>query len=460
MSLDLAEITAHGFHRSAISATAGKSPLANADGLLDLSWFRSIYPSLAFNDIGVPGEQGFGVGICPAVPAGFTPLPGCTDKASDNYGNYQFSDGSIMVWVPAYYYKYGTGANGLAVNVPGIKPLAAYPDAITAVVDGYVIHRAFYNKGRVQPGVFVDKHQCSNNGGIASSIKNGNPLSSNSVHNPFSGLTGNTTADNFYHGAIKSAKTRNTATRKFFCNTRFIFAALALLSLAHANASTATTYCAWYDATYNFPKGNNNNALKDANDLTVIYTSDGYSNAGKTGSGALFAKTTHNGQNCGIADLNGNMWEINLGLTSNGTNYYLLNTDVDVADITGGNTLATDAWGATGLAAMYTSIGATYGALLASSTIKLFGNAAQVLSEATSGTAWVAAGAGIPLAGGVGGSNQFGSNGLWDYRPNECCVISGGSWSLAGDAGVWTLNLPGVRGNSSSTVGFRSASFL
>ena len=41
-----------------------------------------------------------------------------------------------------------------------------------------------------------------------------------------------------------------------------------------------------------------------------------------------------------------------------------------------------------------------------------------------------------------------------------CCVISGGAWSTAGHAGVWTLNLPGVRGNSSSTVGFRSASFL
>jgi hypothetical protein len=62
-------------------------------------------------------------------------------------------------------------------------------------------------------------------------------------------------------------------------------------------------------------KGCNNNALKDTDDTTVIFQSDGYSNCAKAGSGSLFAKTTHNGQNCGISDLNGNMWRIAIGLT-------------------------------------------------------------------------------------------------------------------------------------------------
>ena len=99
--------------------------------------------------------------------------------------------------------------------------------------------------------------------------------------------------------------------------SRFIYAALALLSLAHGQAATSATNCAWYDATgvANFPKGCNNDALKDSNDTTVTYTSDGYSNCGKTGSGVPFAKTTHNGQACGIADLNGLMWEISQGIT-------------------------------------------------------------------------------------------------------------------------------------------------
>lgn len=409
------------------------------------------------NHIGVPGQQGFGVGIAPELPAGFAKLYGSEDPASDAYGNYSYSDGSVMVYIPAFFYKVGTGANGLAINVVDVKPFGAYADVAAANAAGYALHRAFYNAGTIRPGVFVDKYLCSNNNGTASSIKNGNPLSSAAAHNPFGGLTG--APANAYYGAIAAAKTRGS---RFFCNTRFIFAALALLSLAHGSASTGTAYNAWYDAALvkNFPKGCNNNALGDSNDASIAYVSDGYSNAAKTGSANFFSRTTHNGQACGVADLNGGMWEINLGLTSDGTSYYLLKTSADAAAITGGNTGAADAWGAAGLAALYDNIGATYESMLASSTVKTFGNAAQVLSAATSGTAWGAAGAGIPLAGGVGGSNQFGSDGLWDYRPNELCVISGGYWDNGSGAGVWALVLSYARGDSSTAVGLRAASYL
>ena len=136
---------------------------------------------------------------------------------------------------------------------------------------------------------------------------------------------------------------------------------LALLSLAHAQASTGTAACAWFDAAgvTNYPKGNNNNALRDANDSTNLYVSDGYPNCGKTGSSNALARTTHNGQACGVADLNGNMWEVAPGLTSNGSSYYLLKTGADIAAATGGNTLATDLWGVAGLAALYDKVGAT-----------------------------------------------------------------------------------------------------
>lgn len=407
------------------------------------------------NSIGTPGQLGFGVGIAPEIPTGFAAMTGTTDPASANYGNYQFSDGSVMVYIPAFFYKYGTGSNGLAVNVVDVKPYGFFTDVAAANAQGYALHRAFYNGGAIRPGVFVDKYQCSNNGGTASSIRNGNPLSSSSAHNPFSGLTGS--PSNIYAAAINAAKTRGT---RFFCNTQFIGAALALLANAHASASTNTTYCAWYMAGANFPKGNNNNALGDANDATIAYVSDGYSNAGKTGSANFPAKVSHNGQLSGVMDLNGNMWEIRLGLTSNGTNYYLLKTSVDVGTITSGNTLATDAWGATGLAAMYDNIGATYESMQATSSFKNIGAAGQVLSAATSGTAWAAAGAGIPLSTGTGGSNQFGNDGLWDYRPNELCVISGGSWGDGSNAGVWALSLGDVRGSSNGNIGFRAASYL
>ena len=103
-------------------------------------------------------------------------------------------------------------------------------------------------------------------------------------------------------------------------------AALALLSLAHGQATTSTTYCAWFQESSAgardriFPKGNNNSGA-DVTDATCTFTvcDDGYwasrNEARKNGSGSTFAKTTHNGQACGVADLNGNQWEIVSGLS-------------------------------------------------------------------------------------------------------------------------------------------------
>jgi hypothetical protein len=60
----------------------------------------------------------------------------------------------------------------------------------------------------------------------------------------------------------------------------------------------------------------------------------------------------------------------------------------------------------------------------------------------------------------VGGSNQFGNDYLYDARPNELCVISGGPWYSGGIAGVWALYLNFVRGDSDVEIGFRAASYL
>lgn len=414
------------------------------------------------NSIGTPGQLGFGLGIAPELPAGFAELSGTKDPASENYGNYVYSDGSVMVYVPAFFYKIGTGGNGLSINQVDVKSFGAYTSVAEAGAAGYALHRAFYNNGSIRPGVFVDKYLASNNSGVASSKKNGIALSSaqrGSLSSAvFSALNG--APANNYGGALAAAKTRGS---RFFCNTRFIFAALALLSVAHGQASTSTAFNAWYSSgSTNFPKGCNNNALGDANDAAIAYTSDGNGtyNCGLTGSANFFARTTHNGQACGVADLNGLLWEVNTGLTSDGTNYYLLKTAADAGAITGGNTLATDGWGAAGIAALYNSLGTTYESMTASNSIKYFGSASQVLSEATSGNAWAVSGAGVPLLAGTGGSNLFGNDGMWDYKPNELCVISGGDWGYGSDAGVWALSLGNVRGGSAPNIGFRAASFL
>lgn len=438
---------------SSVLPESSKIPVAGPDGKIDSAWVRQ-----SANDIGTPGAQGFGVGICPAPPAGMSRMAGTLDVASTNYGNYQYSDGSIMCWIPAFFYKWGTGANGLPINDVSIKPRHAFATVADANAAGFALHRAFYDGGAEKSGFFVDKYLWSNNGGVASSVAGANPISSAADHNPFSGLSG--APANAYYGAIAVAKTRGA---DFFCSSRFIFSALALLAYAHGRASQSATYCAWYHVTNNFPKGCNNNALRDINDTGVLYTSTGhatYPNCAKTGSGVPFQKTTHNGQSCGVADLNGSMWEITPGLTSDGANFYVLKPSVAMKDVTAGAALATDLWGATGIAAMYDNLGATFESLAASSTAKLFGSASQVFSTAVAGSDWAAAGAGIPLAAGTGGSNAFGNDGLWDYRPNQLCPIAGGNWLSSAVAGVWALNLNATRTNSSSHVGSRSALYL
>lgn len=285
---------------------------------------KGVFYPVMLNNIGSPGEQGFGVGICPSVPVGYSRLSGYEDRANDNYGNYVYTDGSVMVWVPAYYFRVGHASNptyaAYGANSIDIKPLGFFADEATANATSYYLHRAFVNAGANQLGFFRDKYDCSQNGTIASSIASAMPMVSGPGAGQvgFTGCTANgQTPANAYYGSMQAAKSRGA---KFFPESVFIADALSRISEAHAQASNSSTFCAWFDAagTTNFVKGCNNNALKDANDTTVTYVTAGASsqpNMALTGSGSPFAKTTHNGQPCGIADTNGNIYKINPGMT-------------------------------------------------------------------------------------------------------------------------------------------------
>ena len=288
---------------------------------ISLSSLKTVFLAAA-NNIGTAGTAGFGVGICPAVPAGYTPLAGCTDLASANYGNYQYSDGSVMVWVPAYRFRLGNAADpGYATygaNTIRIVPVSTHPDEPTANAEGFYLHSAFVNAGVAQPGFFRDKYDCSANGSVASSIALAMPM----VAGPAAGQVGFSAvgATNAYYGAFAAARTRGA---KFHPETVQQADAITRISEAHAQASTATTYCAWWSAgSTNYPKGCDNNALGSTDDGALTFTSAGaasYPNMAKTGSGSSFAKTTHNGQACGISDVAGNIYKINPGMTSIGT---------------------------------------------------------------------------------------------------------------------------------------------
>lgn len=411
--------------------------------------------SQATYGIGKSGALGAGLGLLQHVPRGFDRMQGNDDPASSNWANYQFTDGSVMCAIPAFYYKEGSGTNGLPANGIEIKGFWEFESVAQANASGFALDRSFYNAGGIRPGFMIDKYLCSNNGGIASSIRGGAPLSSAGDHNPFSALNG--APANNYGGAFAAAKTRGP---QFFPATLFMRKALERLSRAHGQASLSPTYCAWLMGANSFVKGCNNNALGDANDSAIRYQSDGYSNCGRTGSANFPARVSHNGQASGVMDLNGLMWEISPGLTSDGTNYHILKTTADAAALTGGNSLGTDAFGAAGISANYDSLGATFQAMQAANGHRPIGSAGQVFSGAVSGPEWAAAGAGIPLLTGLGGTNQFGNDGFWDYRPNELCVVAGGGWGHGGSAGLCALFLYSVRGDGSYNVGFRAASYL
>src|SRR5690606_32160488 len=150
-----------------------------------------------------------------------------------------------------------------------------------------------------------------------------------------------------------------------------------------------------------------------------------------------------------------------LGLTYLGGNYHILKTDARMADLTPGVTLATDAWGTSGVAANYHVLGPTWGTLgTGPGTSRAIGSANAALSNATSGLDWAGACAGIPLADGVGGTNLFGNDGFYDNNPTHLCPIAGGYWYSGVSAGVWAINCGTTRTSTLHSGGCRAALYL
>lgn len=434
--------------------------------------------------IGIQGGQGFGVGeYSGTLPPGFSAMTGTSDKASANYGNYQYSDGSIMVFVPRFYYRIGNAASPryatYGANAIDIVGIDTYATEAAANAAGYAMHRAFKDGGADKSGFFIDKYLASKNGTTScKSVANGVPISltTTATYTNSNGMTtGEGSCTGIYADAVLLARSRGVGT--FNVASVFMYSALALLALARAQASSNTTYCAWYDATNNFPKGCNNNALADTNDAGVTFTTAGDSgsaNKPKTGSGSPFAKTTHNGQSCGVADLNGALYQVMLGITNAGTSAtdttrktdgdaYVLKTSVALSSLTHGWNGTNDAWGdTTNLATKYdleTGLfpwGATTG-------WTSFGSGSnQVFSGATSGISWKRTSCGIQNAtsgANATGTSQFGNDGCNQYNRANLFALSAAGWYSAAAAGVFYRDWYNNRSGGSSYVGFRAGAY-
>lgn len=295
------------------------------------------------NMIGDAGQQGFGVGVYDGDKAdltamGLSPMGGCDDPTSDNYGNYIHTNGSIMVFIPAFCYRIGNSKapsySRDTVNALEIRSATAFSKykvgsaATGNMGNGWILHRAFIDSGVQKRGFFIDKYLCSksaSNSSIAVSVKNADPLQLTNLEDENNVTNGMPNCRGSLYDALTLSAARGS---NYGCMTIFMFSALGMLSMAHGQAATSTTYCAWFDPSYttNFPKGNNY-SLKDIDDSTLTFTQSSTTifDVSKTGSASNFAKCTHNGQNCGVYGVNGDLYQVTVGFVFNlGSSVYIL----------------------------------------------------------------------------------------------------------------------------------------
>lgn len=401
-------------------------------------------------NIGKAGQQGFGVGVYSGDPTDLarielSPMEGCEDPTSANYGNYIHLNGSVMVFIPAFCYRIGNtsapsysrdGANALEIR-----------DASLGEGDGWILHRAFIDGGVQKFGFFVDKYLCSKyakDENIAVSVKGENQISLSNIYEDSSSM-----ADSYgcCYDAITLSRARGEA---YACMSVFQWSALSMLSLAHGQAATSVENCAWYDANYvyNFPKGSNS-YTKDINDSSVTFTPHLQNESfGRTGSGTPFAKTTHNGQACGVADVNGCMWQPLLGLL--------------LYETSGTIGVAKEA------CKMHEFTLVNYGEISDFDSVSGFSDTNSrwgsgsncVFPTETSGARRAMCGV-LPVSGGAStqGTELFGNDLAVYSNDPTLTVLAAGNFSNGNETGVWCrcIYLSWARGNS--LAGFRAAGY-
>jgi len=446
----------------------------------------TLTPNQPIGDIGVPGTYGFGVGVyddnAELATVGLSPFFGYNNQISDSFGNYLHDNGSVMVFIPKFYYRIGDATapqyDRYGLNTVEIRGTKWYANEAEANADGFVLHRAFIDGGVEKKGFFYDKYTASKSptdSNISVSVKNGIPISLTTDAN-YTNSSGMTDCVGQLHDSIVLSRARGAG---YQVATLFMQSALGLLALAHAQNSTNNSVCGWLDLTdtTNYPKGCNDNSLGDVNDAFVSYQSAGDSGTAskpKTGSGEPFNRTTHNGQDCGICDVNGGMWEVQIGLTQAGSSstasgsgigntIYLLKESVAIGDLTNGWNGTTDVWGnSSHLSTLYDSVTAPVDLNNLSGSLSWGNGAEQVFFTDQSGVNRAMNGviAKSDFALSSSGTNMLGGDWHRNYTRENMFVHSCGSWVGAALAGVFARAFNIWRSNSATYSSFRSARYV
>ena len=426
--------------------------------------------------VGKAGTLGFGVGFFPGSKDELKAMglseasDGFKDPTSEHFCEYVHTNGSRMTFIPAFCYRIGN-ASAPSYSRDGVDALevrdatefskfahnAAYADGYADFGDGWILHRAFIDGGLVKNGFFIDKFLCSKSAaGLAVSVKNADWLqcvtgSTDYVTQPLTDCVGQAM------DALTLCRARGD---HYSVTTCFQWSALAILATAHGQAATSADACAWYDANHvtNFPKGDTKaqSGHADVNDASVTFTShtDGYFS--KTGSASQYAKTTHNGQLSGVADVAGMCNQITLGAGPclNYGEYWLLKPSIKAHDISKDNRNSSAHYEA--LAGHWNTTDGIY-----------YWGTGSLYTEA-SGSKWSACGV-IPSVNKTGadvfGKDEFRayqSGGNWDR-----CMFCGLGYQWGTNAGVWCRALYGYNSygynynwlNSYRYFGFRASGY-
>ena len=428
------EGTAKSFMSGDTSSLQDTSTIKEAVTQGKLTELSAAEESLNQTKVLTPGKLGFGCGVCSAELAKekkLTGMPGFESVDSPNYGNYQDKEGSVFVFIPKFYFKWDKN-----------KVLISDTEQ-----SGYVIHRAFINAGKELDGFFIGKYQMSANG-----------LSKKNV------AVWNSAQGNAY--LAKAQEKNNTLSKSQYTIINiFMFNALAILAKAQSQAGRNA---AWMDVPPYLPKGNNNSG-SDVNDSSVRFTGSEPANCG---SGVPFAKTTHNGQNCGVADLNGNVWEFALGITCDGAKFYYVKESTDFTKFvhtvgTGASNAVQHAWGDTAYLnnpnGFYKELSTT-GIAWDSNSNGYFGNADNQVFPFTADKGdpkYIQCCAGIPLTGGTSstGTEEFGNDYIYNRssKTEHLMLLLGGDYGDSATAGLFTQYLAFSRTASYQDFGSRLA---
>ncbi|MDY5466742.1 MAG: hypothetical protein SPF98_04020 [Campylobacter sp.] len=285
-------------------------------------------PAAVFGEIG-----GFGAGVAymPTIAAslGLSAMDGASQRTHENFGNFVDSRNNVFVCIPMMYYKADTNTR--------ISELMGTPKVEISYIakEGYAPFYAFKKSdGEYVPCVFVSKYIMSRGSDNKPAfVKNADPVSSDKSYNGINQFSG-VQANNI--GFFTAIRMLGENYCLHYAALRFVYYMVAEAHKQKAilrfgsRSKVPSSICAYLDIAPYYPKGNNTN-WGDANDTSLKYTKAGsgtYQNSnhgtGKTGSANNLAKTTFNGQKCGIADMGGNMFECDGGYIADSTQTYIL----------------------------------------------------------------------------------------------------------------------------------------